>query len=266
MFRVISGILSVLVFLNVQALAAQCISKDGRSKLMPFGVHLMGLQKTQDSLQLAILSTKYTCIEQGDKSNIEFSDGTFIYLSNLLELNCDGKAYFNLSKTDILALGTKEISKVVLGSKFKGYTSSAFPIDQESMEFRNLVNCILSEEISENFQIENQDIEIPSTGITSELKELVEIPESNPTINTQTSKAPLSVSAPLPPMRYIQFIASSGGKSYSELSHLGTIISEQVANKNLYRYKIQGQFSDTDIERIIASLAAKGFNGAFESK
>ena len=261
MFRVISGILSVLLFLSVNSLTGQCLSIDGRSKLMPFGVHLMGLQKRQDSLQLAILSTKYLCIERGDKSNIEFSDGSFIYLSNLLELNCDGKAYFNLSKSDILALGTKEITKLVLGSKFKGYTTKALAEDKQSMEFRNLINCILNEGIPDTINLESKLLDvstIPSAGLIDESKEYISSGQS------LQSNTPFSTTAP--PLRYIQFIATSGGKSYSELSYLGHIISEQVANKNLYRYKVRGHFSDSDIQRIIASLASEGFKGAFEAK
>lgn len=68
------------------------------------------------------------------------------------------------------------------------------------------------------------------------------------------------------PARYIQFTATGAGKSFSNLSYLGTVISEKVSGKNLYRYKIKGQFTDSEVTRVIRELREQGYNGAFETK
>lgn len=67
-------------------------------------------------------------------------------------------------------------------------------------------------------------------------------------------------------LRAIQFVATTGGKTYSELSYLGNVISEAVPGRNVYRYKISGNFSNSDVSRIIAALKTHGYSGAFESK
>ncbi|MFT4568171.1 MAG: hypothetical protein ACI9FN_003140 [Saprospiraceae bacterium] len=259
------GILIFLVFISTNSLTGQCFSSEGRSKLMPLGVHLIGLLKKQDSIKMAILSTSYLCLEKGDQSNIEFADGSFIYISNLLELNCDGKAYFSLTDNNLQQLSTKEISKVVLGSRYEGYTTTATPEDGQASAFLNLMTCAVSSsgigntiEAKEMSELETNTIQLP-------------VEQSNPATPQQvnSASAPVSVIVQepvIPPLRTVQFIATTGGKTFSELSYLGTLISEKAGDKELYRYKIQGNFTDTDVQHVIASLAIHGYQGAFENK
>lgn len=58
----------------------------------------------------------------------------------------------------------------------------------------------------------------------------------------------------------IQFIATKGGMIYDDLSDLGTVISERVPGKNIYRYKIR---TTLDPDYVISELAIRGFPGAF---
>jgi len=66
--------------------------------------------------------------------------------------------------------------------------------------------------------------------------------------------------------RYIQFVASTGGKTYYQYAYLGQIVTEQIPGKDIYRYKIKGKFDDQQVRDIINTLREEGFAGAFEVK
>jgi len=234
---------------------------------MPLGNHLLGLQKTQDSLQLAILSTEYLCLEKGDQSNIEFSDGSFIYMANMLELNCDGKAFFNLTESDVLQLSSKRISKVVLGSRYEGYTKTTIPAPGEAEEFLTLMNCVSSIPAENLMTFDSIPVSsnIPANSDFSSTETISDVLPSAEVIPSETITTNYT-QATIPPLRTVQFIATSGGKTFSELAYLGNLVSEQVGDKNIFRYKIQGNFTDADVQHVIASLAIHGYKGAFEVK
>ena len=80
-------------------------------------------------------------------------------------------------------------------------------------------------------------------------------------VNTKSSGTKRSDS----PFRFIQFVATTGGKTYDDLSYIGQVVSEKVPGKNIYRYKIRGRFSDEDVERVKRQLEQAGYPGAYEN-
>ena len=65
--------------------------------------------------------------------------------------------------------------------------------------------------------------------------------------------------------RYVQFIATSAGRSFNNVAHLGDVVTEKVPGRSIYRYKVKGQYSDSDVRRVISELERLGYEGAFEN-
>jgi len=91
--------------------------------------------------------------------------------------------------------------------------------------------------------------------------------QSKPILTSQPEKviAPSTTADNSLPFRYIQFTATGGGKAFNNLAYLGEVVSEKVPGRNLYRYKIKGQFTDGDVSWVISELGSRGFSGAFEN-
>ncbi|MFT6811063.1 MAG: hypothetical protein ACJA01_004310 [Saprospiraceae bacterium] len=102
--------------------------------------------------------------------------------------------------------------------------------------------------------------------IKSKLSSKKDNDKSQPVLRSNTPESPTSDKQDQNSIRYIQFVASTGGKNYSHLSSLGEVVTEKVPNKNIYRYKIKGRFDNEDVARVISELKLKRFSGAFESK
>ena len=93
---------------------------------------------------------------------------------------------------------------------------------------------------------------------TSTPSQVIEVPQAQKVVS------PPPVSNPLPD-RYIQFTATGAGKTFSNVSYLGQVVSEKVPGKNIYRYKVKGQFTDSDVNWVIGELEKLGYKGAFEN-
>ncbi len=114
---------------------------------------------------------------------------------------------------------------------------------------------IETDQIALESKINNQSVPQPAAASP---------PPSTTALKTPPAKQ-LSPSAKSKPFRTIQFIATGPGNTFSELSHLGRIVSEKVPGKDIFRYKVVGNFDDADVKQVIAELGRLGYRGAFEN-
>jgi hypothetical protein len=120
------------------------VSKDGGKK--GFGIFIMKSQRGSIIFSIQAVGAG-NCIDDDDKMNVLFRDGTRIALTNDSDFNCDAiyTQYFGGvfgKKKELEMFRTKEVETIRIWTS-DGYVEEDFTADQ-SKEFMKTVDCLLN--------------------------------------------------------------------------------------------------------------------------
>jgi hypothetical protein len=118
------------------------VSKDGGKK--GFGIYVLKSEKGSIIFSIQAIGAG-NCIDDDNKMNVLFRDGTRVELRNDGKFNCDAKytQYFGGvfgKKKELKMFGQKEVETIRIWTS-KSYVEEDFSIDQ-SKELMNVVKCL----------------------------------------------------------------------------------------------------------------------------